>query len=141
MNPELATKMLNFVQVASILSKRALDELSKKQAAEKKASAMVGTLTGHMIQSGVIDSNQKQAAEQMLSSHDQTMALLKNAVDKIAELKQSNIKKASELGVPEGEPRSNAADPEWSLKSPFVGARSSEKKASDMAFMKGLGLA
>lgn len=143
MNPQLTTKVLNFVQVASVLSKRALDELGKKQAAEKSAASKVNELTEYMLRSGVIDANQKQAAEQMLGSHEQTMSLLKNAVQKIAEFKQGNIKKASELGQPVGEATGTSTrdNPEWSLKDPYVGARSSEKKASDVAMLRGLGLA
>jgi hypothetical protein len=139
----LATQVLRFVQVAGAFSKKANEQLSIKQAAEKRAAALVPSLVQLMQQNNLIAENQKSAAEQMLGDHEQSLVLLKNAIDKLATLKQASaVKSARDLGQPDGSlsDAGNASDPQRSLSSPFVGARTSEKKASDVAFMKGLGL-
>jgi hypothetical protein len=76
----------------------------------------------------------------MLGRHDQTMTLLKNAVAKIAEYKQSGRgKQASDLGQPAGDSTPTAA-PAATGPSPFVGRRTSEKTAADRALFASLGL-
>lgn len=135
MTTKLATQVLRYVQVSSALSKRALDNLAQKQAGERQAAGMVPGLIDSLLKADAIGQDQKQAAAQMLGSHAQTMTLLKNAVAKIAELKQASTKQASELGAPAGD-----TEPSVSKPSPFVGRRTSEKSAADRVFFEKLGL-
>lgn len=140
-------KMLRYVQVSSVLGKRALDALAQKQAAEKRAADQIPSLLDSMVQAGTITEQQKQAAAQLLGSHAGSLQLLKNAVTKIAELSKAKSQKtAGDLGQGVEDPEktgsaSNGGKPEdWSLTSPLVGVRTSEKKASDHALFRGLGL-
>ena len=144
-NPNTMAKVLRFVQVSSALTKRALDEVAQKRTNDKQASALVPDLLKRMQSAGTIAEHQTKSAEQLLNTHQGTLQLLKNAVDKIAELSKAaeQHKEAGDLGHGTddkvGEDGGDA-DPNASLSSPFVGQRSSVKKASDVALFRGLGL-
>ena len=142
MNANIIPKMLQYVQVSSVLGKRALDELAKKQAAEKRAADQIPALTDILVQAGVINADQKQAAAQMLGDHASTQALLKTAVSCITKLKTASTKTAGDIGQGVSDPTKQGAAraDDWSLTSPFCGQRTSEKKASDLALERGLGL-
>lgn len=138
-NPNLTPKVLRFVEVASALAKRATDELAKRNAQAKEAADMRGALLDFMIEKQAIAADQRGEAEKMLSSHASTMTLLKSAVDKIAKLKaveKANGKKSLGKAAEDPEKRAGDHDPQSSLTNPFVGLRTSEKKASDLAFEK-----
>jgi hypothetical protein len=139
MTNALANQTLRFVQVASALGKRAMDELSGFRQAAKVAQAKQGPVLDQMVASAAIQPHQKEAAASMLATHADTLELLTHAVAKIAALqKDASVKVAGELGRP-GDPEA-AVDPSASLTSPFVGARTTTKKASDRALLRGLGL-
>lgn len=146
MTTNLIPKMLRYVQVSSVLGKRALDRLAEKQAADKRAADQIPALLDKMVQAGTITAQQKQAAAQMLGDHGSALQLLGNAVTKIAELSTAagQRKAASDLGQgvedPEKTGSASGKPEDWSLTSPLVGVRTSEKKASDHALLRGLGL-
>lgn len=139
MKAHLATKVLNFVSVSSALTKRALDEVQTHRQVREKAAALRPTILQRMVETGTVAENQKQAAEAMLASHPETLGLLQNAVEKIAELRGQIQKQASDLGQgvdPREAGTQKASSAEYdSLTSPFVGRRTSQKKASDMAIL------
>lgn len=138
MNPNFKPRVLRFVQVASALTKRALDELKPLKQSQQKAAEFAPQLADLMVQTETIREDQKQAAVSMLGDHAQTQQLLKKAIEKIAEM--SREKTAGDLGkgvdpadvgiVTEKE----AAD--WSLDSGYCGERTSKKKASDEAMLR-----
>lgn len=142
-DPNLTAKALQFVTLASAFGKRAQDELSAVEQTREKVASTTPDLVEQMLKSGTIEAHQKQAAEQALSDHVQTLNVLRNSIAKIAELRgKLTQKQAGDLGhgVDPAKVEVPAPNPTTSLDSPFVGARSSTKRASDDALMRGLGL-
>jgi hypothetical protein len=143
MNQNLMPMVLRYVQLSSATAKQALDQLGARRQSEKRAAAEVPATIQALLASGTITAEQQKQAAEMLGDHGKTMQLLKNAVAKIAEL--STAKQASAglgAGV-DGDPTAEKAagdDFNKSLTSPFVGQRTSEKKASDHKLFAGLGL-
>lgn len=129
----LKSKVLDFVQLTSVFAKKALDEVQQSRSEHNKAVEKVAEVVELMQETKTIQPKQAKEAQDLLRSHTGTMDLLKNAVERIDELSKQVTKQASELGRPEDDPSSkeNTFD---SLNSPWVGRRTSEKKASDRAF-------
>ena len=139
-NTNITGKMLRFVEIASSFGKEAMDKIEALEAPQKQASEQITGLVEHLIETKVIEPGQKQAAENALRDHGQTQTLLKNAASKIKELREKQASASvAELGQPAGETKT-ANDPAASLTDPFVGRRTTEKKASDIALLQGLGL-
>lgn len=140
--PQLTGKMLRFIEIASSMGKEAMDRIDELEGHQKQANDNVSGLVEHLIETKVIDPGQKQAAVTALQDHGQTQLLLKNAASKIKEIREKSASsQVAGLGRPEGEVKTASAhDPQSSLTDPFVGRRSTEKKASDIALFKGLGL-
>jgi len=145
MQKKLAQHTLRFVEMTGVFCKKSIDEINgwrkKADAAEEKRPAVLALLKS----AGVIDQDQEKLAAQMLGNHAQTMDLLEGAVKKIAEMQQQNRQKSamdqgSAAPDPFGAVGNGQHDPASSLTSPFVGQRTSEKKASDLALMAGLGV-
>lgn len=144
-SPHLLEDVVSLVEVASLTTKRAVDEIAVHQAAQKKASAIAGSLLDHMIKIKVVPETEKQAAEAMLGAHDTTLQLLKLATDKIAEQNAELIRlanlttKTAGLGV--GVDAATAAGSNSSgynsLTHPIVGGHvPGEMKESDKALMR-----
>ena len=137
MTPDLQTKVLRYVQLTSALTKRACAEVAERRAAEKTAADQIPALVEKMLAAQVIGDHQKQAAEALLRKHGGALGLLANAVGKIKEL-SGQTKAAGDLGEGVGEGTvkgAGAHDPTDSLTNPWVGRRSSEKRASDVALL------
>lgn len=143
---KLVASTLLFVEVGSATVKRAMDEVAIHEQAQKAASDLRPSLLEHMVTSGVVQPGQKQAADAMLGSHATTMQLLKSAVDKIVELRGEmagqTAKQASNLGGPDTPQKTAGVNKPGSegynsLEDNFVGRPTNEKKASDLAFLKG----
>lgn len=138
MNQVLVQKIAKHVAVTSALAKRAADELSVFRAQQEKAAGLRSEVLKLMVELGNVPEGQKQAAEAMLASHAETLGLLKTACEKMAHFKTALEKKAGDLG--EGVDASLDSKPAYdSLNDPYVGRRTSEKKASDAAILKVLG--
>ena len=136
LNPALVVK---FAELSSATIKRALDETNVHRAAQKQAADLRPATLEFMVTNGLIDADQKTAADAMLASHASTLNLLKTAGEKIVELKKELAAKTAELGAPaEKQAGDEGAAPGSynSLDDPFVGRRTSEKKASDQAILK-----
>jgi len=138
-------KVLQFITVSSVLGKRACDQITEKEAAEKRAADLVPDLLKVMLDAGVIGEHQKAAAEAALGDHAQSLHLLKNAVTKLASFKGQGKVAGDRLGAGvDSEKAGTDSQPASydSLRSPFVGARTGTgvKKASDLAFAAGLGV-
>lgn len=143
--PHFLDGVVDYVEVSSLATKKALDEVAVHRLSHEKAAALIPPLLAHMIDVGVVDDGtDKEAAAVMLQSHDTTLQLLKAAVDRIAEVKKAG-------GVPE--PGKASDDPNGhskqgsdqigdydSLTNPVVGARTSFVKASDLPLLKAAGL-
>lgn len=133
-------KVVQFVQATSVFGKRAMDKLAVAATAEKQASDLRPAVLQSLLDAGAIEPEQKEAADKALSSHAQTLQLLKNAAAKLSLNKTASTKTAGDrLGHAENEQPKQAAEFD-SLSSPFVGQRTGIKKASDRAFLAGLGI-
>jgi len=139
MNTKVAARTVEFIAASSVLNDRLMGEVQSFREREKKASDKLSAVLDLMIETGCVAPHQKQAAAEMLGSHSQSLDLLVNAVKKMQGYKQASEKAAADLGqgVTEKEAgfksQSQASD---SLSDPYVGRRSSEKKASDIALLK-----
>ena len=138
MNNKLAAQAVEFVAASSALTDRLMGEV-KSQRAEKQAAAQkMNAVLDRMIATGCVAPHQKQAAAGMLSNHGQSLDLLVNAVNKMQSYKQASEKAASDLGQAVTEKEAGVSAPTSlsdSLSSPYVGRRTSEKKASDLAIL------
>mgnify|MGYP003631127496 FL=1 len=138
MNNKLAAQAVEFVAASSALTDRLMGEV-KSQRAEKQAAAQkLNAVLDRMIATGCVAPHQKQAAAGMLSNHGQSLDLLVNAVNKMQSYKQASEKAASDLGQAVTEKEAGVSAPTSlsdSLSSPYVGRRTSEKKASDLAIL------
>lgn len=135
-DPKLAQKGLVYAQIASTLNKRAIDELEPYQKDAEKAAAARNPLMELLLDVGCVSEHQKEAADELLATHNGTMSLLKSAVEHIRKL-GANQKEANDLGsgVDPAVVNGAAGHTQYdSLNSPFVGRKTSEKKASDQAF-------
>ena len=135
MNKKLANLFVKSIQISSILQKRALDELHNGHVSSGTASEKTAGLVEHMVDKGCVAEHQKQAAADLLGSHSGTMDLLWNSVDKLAEAHKGLEKAGRDMGQAIDPARSGVQSaPSYSLvDDPYVGRRTSEKKASDAA--------
>ena len=143
MNSKLENAVLRYVEVSSTLGKRALDSVTQSKQAEKAASALVPAVLQSMLDTGVLKPTQKQAAEQMLGNHADTLNILASAIEKLAAAKAEIAKSKTVTGgdrLGKAEKEAGDTDTTSRPRSVVVGARTSEKKGSDNALFKGLGL-
>jgi len=139
MNTKLAARTIEFIAASSVLNDRLMGDVQKYREREKKAADKRSDVLKLMLEAGCVAPHQKQAAAEMLSDHSQSLDLLVNAVNKMHSYKQASEKAAADLGqgVTEKEAGFNT-QPQVrdSLNDPYVGRRSSEKKASDIALLQ-----
>ena len=138
MNTKIAAQTVEFIAASSALNDRLMSEVRSSRAKEKQAAAKREAVLNLMVETGSVAPHQKQAAAEMLSNHGQSLDLLVNAINKMQSYKQASEKAASDLGqaVTEKEAGVKTKSPvRDSLNDPYVGRRTSEKKASDMAIL------
>ena len=137
MNTKLAAQTIEFIAASSALNDRLMGEVQSHRAREKQAAAKRQAVLDLMVNTGCIAPHQKQAAADMLGNHGQSLDLLVNAINKMQSYKAASEKTASDLGqaVTEKEAGYKSAPARDSLNDPYVGRRTSEKKASDVAIL------
>ena len=138
MKTKLAAQVVEFIAASSALSDRLLGELQGYKASEKQAADKRAAVLDALLKAGCVAPHQKSAALERLASHGATLDLLVNAVGRMASYKEEAEKAASELGQPATEKEAGvktAGTVRDSLNDPYVGRRTSEKKASDLALM------
>ena len=144
-NQKLAGQMLEYITASSALEDRLQQELAGHRAQQKAAAEKRAAVCDALIAQKAVQPHEKAAALQLLSSHSHTLDLLVNAANKTAEFEKKAAaamqKTASmDLGRASDQPSGSAsASAHSSLTGPFVGARSSTKKASDLALASVLG--
>lgn len=143
---------VQYVEVSSLTTKRALDEVAVHRAAQKKAADLRPALLDYMVATKVVPAAEKQAAEVMLGAHDTTLQLLKSAVDKIAEVLADNARlrggvKQAGLGAAEPGAAGVAAGGTYqhageynSLTHPIVGEKTANAKESDKSLLRLAGI-
>ena len=138
MNTKRAAQAVEFVAASSALTDRLMGEVKSNRAEKQAAVGKLDAVLDRLLETGCVAPHQKQAAAAMLDDHSQSLDLLVNAVNKMQQYKQASEKAASDLGqaVTEKEAgvNSSVSAPD-SLNGPYVGRRTSEKKASDLAIL------
>lgn len=148
MHSKTASAILDHVAVSNEFTGRLVEELNTHRAAQKRAADLRPEVLQQLVEAGCVSANNKQAADAMLGSHAETLSLLSDATRKLAELAEQNAKLAAAKGhsksaadaaggnsvqhpavAPQGSGRTYD-----SLTDPVIGRRTSEKKASDIAF-------
>ena len=138
MNTKLAAQAVEFVAASSALTDRLMGEVQSNRAEKQAAAQKLNAVLGRMLETGCVAPHQKQAAAAMLEDHSQSLDLLVNAVNKMQSYKQASEKAASDLGQAVTEKEAGVSTPAAttdSLNGPYVGRRTSEKKASDLAIL------
>jgi hypothetical protein len=137
MDTKLAAQAIEYVAASSALTDRLLGEVRSYREQEKRAADKREAILDLMVQTGCVAPPQKQAAAEMLGSHGQSLDLLVNAINKMQSYKQASEKAASDLGQAITEKEAGVAQRKSldSLNDPYVGRRTSEKKASDLAIL------
>ena len=135
MNAKLANLFVKSIQINSVLQKRALEELHNNRVGTSAASEKTAALVEHMVEKGGVAEHQKQSAADLLASHSGTMDLLWNSVEKLAEAHRGLEKAGRDMGqaIDPAQSGVSVAPSYSSLEDPYVGRRTSEKKASDAA--------
>jgi len=138
MNTKLAAQAIEYIAASSALTDRLMGELKSYRSGQKQAADKQSAVLDLMVTTGCVAPHQKQAAVEMLSNHSQSLDLLVNAINKMQSYKQASEKAASDLGQAVSEKEAGVrAQPQVrdSLNDPYVGRRTSEKKASDLAIL------
>lgn len=138
MNTKLAALTVEFIAASSALNDRLMGQVQSYREKEKQAAAKRNSVLDLMIETGSVAPHQKQAAAEMLANHGQSLDLLVNAITKMQSYKQASEKAASDLGQAVTEKEAgvkNRPQVRDSLNDPYVGRRTSEKKASDVAIL------
>jgi hypothetical protein len=135
MKAKLANLFVKSIQINSILQKRALEELHTRRVSDSAATEKTAALVDHMVEKGCVAEHQKQSASELLTSHSGTMDLLWNSVEKLAEAHEGLEKAGRDMGqaIDPAQSGVQAVSSYTSLDDPYVGRRTSEKKASDAA--------
>ncbi len=129
---------LNFVAVSSAFAKRASDDLAVHEQQQQKAAELRPALLTYLVDAGLVEPAAKQAVDAMLGSHPETLNLLKAAAERLVKAEQELAKRAT-LGKAAsdrdglGHDRQDDGTTYDSLKDPFLGRRTTQKKASDLA--------
>lgn len=142
-------KSTAFAEMSSILVKRALDEVEVHRSAQTKAASLAPQVLDLMLKTGSARPEQKDTAAAMLGGHDTTLTLLKIATEKLADLRDINVKQAAEIVRLGGNAKSagdlgrpvadTPAPASGSSPQPYVGARTDQVMESDRVFLRSIG--
>ena len=143
MTKNISVQATQYVQASGALTKRALNALGPYTADAKQASAEAPAVLEALTEANMIGATDKQAAEKLMKTKTGLQVLLKEAAKVVAKL-SANQKEAGDLGIAVDAKTAGlaprVASDNDSLTNPFVGLRTSEKKASDLAYERALGL-
>lgn len=136
----LADKTINYVQASSILMKKAMAELAPLKQDAEKAAAERSDLLSSLVEAGAVPASSIKQAEELISTHTGTSQLLKQAVAKIKEIvdEQSRHDRLGQSVDPSLAGSTTQKVAYDSLSDPYAGRKTSEKKASDIAYEKAL---
>jgi predicted transcriptional regulator len=137
-NTKLAATVIEFTAVSSVLNDRLMKQAQARYAQDKQAAEKLPAVLAVLERTGCITQQQKQAAVQMLSNHSLSLDLLVKAAENSYQFKTAAEKIGTDLGraVSDKEAGVKSANKiRTSLNDPYVGRRTSEKKASDDAIL------
>jgi len=143
---EVARLIPDYVELGNKLAEAAV-ELEKTQSQNKagrqKVASEAAELAKFMADTKNIDEFQIKKAEEMICTHEGAVNLLRTSVQKLAEAQTELRKQQTKVGsaVPDNYGEGTGGDAAYdSLNDPFVGRKTTQKKASDLALLKALGL-
>lgn len=139
MNAKIAAQTVDYVAATSALTDRLLTATKQAAAKEKRAAEVAPGVLKLLVENGLVSETQKSAAAKLLGDHAGTLQILENAITKLAEFKAREKAAAAELGHPVTEKEAGVAQAAPvidSMSDPYVGRRTSQKKASDLALLK-----
>jgi hypothetical protein len=135
MNTKIASLMVQYIAASSALTDRLLGDTQRYRTQEKAAADKQSAVLDLMLRRGCAGEHEKAAASSMLANHGQTLDLLVNAIEKMAQYRAQSEKVASDLGQPVNDPTVKAAGYD-SLNDPYVGRHTSRLKESDRALLR-----
>lgn len=153
MKPETAIETLGYVETSG-QALHAARVLAEKVAAEgEKVATLVPQRVDLLVEAGLIQETEKEAAAEQLSTHEGTLNIVKNLVTMMGEQKQAFEQKQAAAGNGHAVPAANGngqanghrkqadAGLDYS-EGGHVGRRrgAGEKSAADQALIEGLGL-
>lgn len=141
---ELNSKMLNFAQIAGEFGGMAKKYAEEGLAAATEARPLVEKDADAAIQTSLIADHERDEFAKQASTHVGALKLIGNLIRHIGETtKAATQKQAIAMGQASGENGGRTKKASYdSTESPFVGRRAGlgEKRASDIALFRGLGL-
>lgn len=138
----LEEKVIDAFQVCDAVISQAEQIQREKQAADQSVAAEIPGCVDMLVAKGLIGPEEKEAAYTALRDPVQTVVLLKRAASLVAPEK-ADPTLGSQVDN-NGRPASHnkqASHVMGSESSPYVGARTTGPKPSDLALMRGLGIA
>jgi hypothetical protein len=138
MQTKMAQDVIKYVAASSALTGRLLDEGRARSVREKAANDKAPAVLEALISSKLVPASQKTAAAEALQDHAKTLDLLHAAVVKAAKFRDDaqaqKTAASTDLGNPVNSKEAGVAGPSATpVLDPFVGRRTSQKKASDLA--------
>jgi hypothetical protein len=139
--------IVNFIDLASMTTKQAVDEVEVHRTAQSRAATLQEPLINHLKTLGIVKTAEDiEQTRLMLGAHDTTLQLLKGAADRIHVLSEQlkhagRTKSAGDIGHGEDMPGlggSSTPEGRTSLNSPVVGGDYDGLKESDRILLRGL---
>lgn len=106
------TKTIDFIVASGTLAKRAMDELTSKEAAEKAAQTVIPGVIDQLVAAGLSTDATKEAHASLLTDHAKTLEVLGNLATRY-KAATAQQKQASTIGeaVPDASIQSNEPSP------------------------------
>lgn len=140
---ELSAKMLTFTEISSEVGAEAKKFAEEALAVCKEARPLVDKLADALVQDSHVAEDERNEAVKLASTHIGTLKLASNLLRHIRKEKQANGQQESQTRLGKGVPDSGREkSASASTNSVFVGRRAGlgEKRASDVALLRGLGI-
>lgn len=144
---EQAALIPQYVEITNLIAKKAValqGQATKTAEDTGVITKAANELSQVMVTNQEIDEHQQKKAEELLGTHTGTLSVLKNALGKIAELKEEVTKAQAKVGAavpPDFGSKQDAKKAYNSLESNYVGQKTSMLKESDRVLIEKLGLA
>lgn len=127
-------KALTSLHLSGHIAKRAQKLDEEKRANTEKVNACLGDIVDAMLKAGAADESQRDLLRGLLTDHAETLALLKQAVEKNAayKAKLDRVTQMDSLGKPVDKPGAKQAnDNQYGGSRPYVGGQTSAVRESD----------
>lgn len=134
-NLTLQEKVVKHIQVSSSALEKAATDQATQEATQVKVAALVPEVVNALVDGDRIKESEREKAAQILQDPVRALELLKNVAT------HSNAAEASIGSSVDAATKQASATPAYNSETDCrVGMRTTQPKASDLAFSKGLGL-